>query len=32
MEIRTERRDTDYNYSDSNSHEDQYLVLLIENI
>ena len=25
MEISTERRDTDYNYSDSNSHEDQYL-------
>jgi hypothetical protein len=25
MEISTERRDTDYNYSDSNTHEDQYL-------
>ena len=25
MEVRTERRDTDYNYSDSNTHEDQYL-------
>ena len=25
MEVSTERRDTDYNYSDSNSHEDQYL-------
>jgi hypothetical protein len=25
MEVSTERRDTDYNYSDSNTHEDQYL-------
>ncbi len=25
MEVTTERRDTDYNYSDSNTHEDQYL-------
>ena len=25
MEISTERRDTDYNYSDSNTHEDQYV-------
>ena len=25
MELSTERRDTDYNYSDSNTHEDQYL-------
>ena len=25
MEISPERRDTDYNYSDSNTHEDQYL-------
>ena len=25
MEITTERRDTDYNYSDTNTHEDQYL-------
>jgi len=25
MEISTERRDTDYNYSDSSTHEDQYL-------
>ena len=25
MEISTERRDTDYNYSDSNTHEDQYI-------
>jgi len=25
MKISTERRDTDYNYSDSNTHEDQYL-------
>ena len=25
MEISTERRDTDYNYSDSNTHEDEYL-------
>ena len=25
MEVSTERRDTDYNYSDSNPHEDQYL-------
>ena len=25
MEISTEQRDTDYNYSDSNTHEDQYL-------
>ena len=23
MEISTEQRDTDYNYSDSNTHEDQ---------
>ena len=25
MEVSTERRDTDYNYSDSNTHEDQYI-------
>ena len=25
MEVSTERRETDYNYSDSNTHEDQYL-------
>ena len=25
MEISTERRDTEYNYSDSNTHEDQYI-------
>ena len=25
MEISTEQRDTDYNYSDSNTHEDQYI-------
>ena len=25
MEVSTERRDTNYNYSDSNTHEDQYL-------
>ena len=25
FEVSTERRDTDYNYSDSNTHEDQYL-------
>ncbi len=25
MEVSTERRDTDYNYSDSNTHEDQYV-------
>jgi len=25
MEISTEQRETDYNYSDSNTHEDQYL-------
>ena len=25
METSTERRDTDYNYSDSNTHEDEYL-------
>ena len=25
IEISTEQRDTDYNYSDSNTHEDQYL-------
>jgi len=25
MEVSTERRDTDYNYSDGNTHEDQYL-------
>ncbi len=25
MEVSTERRDTDYNYSDSNTHEDEYL-------
>jgi hypothetical protein len=31
MEVRTERRDTDYNYSDY-THEDQYLSLLTENI
>ena len=27
MEVSTERRDTDYNYSDSNTHEDQYIRL-----
>ena len=25
MEVSTERRDTDYNYSDSNTHEDEYV-------
>ena len=25
FEVSTERRDTDYNYSDSNTHEDEYL-------
>ena len=25
MEISTERRDTDYNYSESSTHEDQYI-------
>ena len=25
LEVSTERRDTDYNYSDSNTHEDQYV-------
>ncbi len=25
LEVSTERRDTDYNYSDSNTHEDQYI-------
>ena len=25
MEVSTERRETDYNYSDSNTHEDQYV-------
>ena len=25
LEVSTERRDTDYNYSDSNTHEDEYL-------